>query len=185
MSKRVITAVLALLTALFGASGFVLGLAGFGSNILANLAGVTLSVLVAYTLVEALLRRQREQEWTHVHQAIRSAIANRVQSIAFVFFLVDNEPRSWLDARTPHEIAASLDAMATHLLDSRKEPGQRQQDEIATSRELHREVSADIEFIRDVLAARVFTLAGDPALAAVLAALDEAERQWREGIQLI
>jgi hypothetical protein len=46
-------------------------------------------------------------------------------------------------------------------------------------------VATDIGFIRDVLAARVFVLAGAPALAEARVTLDETERRWYEGIRLI
>jgi hypothetical protein len=142
-------------------------------------------VLVAYTLIEALLRRQHAEEWTRVRDALHRAIANRVQSIAFNYYLVASKPQSWLNAKTHHDVATSLDDMATYLFGLRAELANRQDDEWATSRQLYREALPDIEFIRGTLAARLFDLTDEPALAEALVALDEAALQWREGIQLI
>lgn len=165
MTSRATIAILGIGTLLMGGLGFLLNLDGFGSNLLAELVGVSLSVLIAYTLVEALLRRQRREQWASVNRAINAAIENRIQAVAFDFYLVDSAPDTWPKASTPREHAAALDSMVVHLVASQDRLADDPDDENATTRKLHRRVTADLGFIRDVLAPRVIELGEDATLS--------------------
>src|SRR4051812_26119484 len=109
---RTVTIVLGGITVGALAAGFLLGLDGFGGNVLAELAGVALSVLIAYTLVEALLARQQREQWAAVSAATARSIRNRVDGVAFDFYTVDSAPSSWLKASEPAEYADAMEELA-------------------------------------------------------------------------
>src|ERR687895_788742 len=52
------------------ALGFLLGLDGFLGNTLSEVAGVSLSVLVALALVDRFVRHQRQRAWARVRDAL-------------------------------------------------------------------------------------------------------------------
>lgn len=185
MSSRSISVALGATTVAALAVGFGLNLDGFDSNVLAELAGVALSVLIAYTLVEALLRRERRREWSAVSDATRAAIATRVQSLAFEYYLVETAPDAHVNASTPEQHAAALDLMAGRLTASSERLGRLDPDEFATTQELHDRVSEDLLFLREVLAPRVMQIGQEPELVGLLLAVEVAEREWHEAIRLI
>lgn len=185
LTRHRTTALCLTLTLLLGSSGFWLRLEGFLGNVLAELAGVTLSVLIAFTLVERLLLRQRREQWIGVSRAIRSAISSRVDSVACDFYCADTLPDAWFLADTAQEHAAVMEATAARLTTARERLAKHTVDDIATTRQLHRATRADLGFVRDVLTPRVVQLGDDAELVEALVALEEAERLWNQAIQLI
>jgi len=80
---------IAVLVALGGIAALIVGFSGdassFAGNLLAELVGVLVSVAVAVSLLDWLVRRQREREFIWVHRYTDQAIAALIEEIALRF----------------------------------------------------------------------------------------------------
>lgn len=177
---------------LLGSAAAVFGLAdetdGFLGNAIAEVSGVTLGAVLAVTLIERVIARQRTERWSPVREEIRRAVCSQVVAMAIDFHMATPQPGrllETLDARYAVERAEVADAMsevadaldaAIPQLASAIEP------DLASSRSLHTSIELSFEPIRDLLTTRVVVLGDEPDLVRRLMALEHHERRWRFSI---
>ena len=103
-SKRLTTAVrkvairLVLGAVLLVALGFAVSRNGFAGNLIAEAVGILLSVAIALTLAEDLIRNRRREEWSRVRRQTLRSLCGYIEDLAFRYAMA--LPDAPLDNRT-------------------------------------------------------------------------------------
>lgn len=166
---------------------------GFGGNLVAEIAGVGLGVVLSVVLIDSLLRRQREQDWRHVRDHLTADISRNVVALATEFHLTTKEPYegSLLAAvgantlRPRTEIALALRALRNHLEALTPALAGQADADAASSRTLHTAVKVHLDSIRDFVTPRVIAVGLDIVLVEKLLAFEQAEAEWRSWIHQV
>lgn len=154
-------------------------LAGFSSNIVAELAGMAGSVVVAVLIVEGILDRRREEDWALVREQLARAGRGLGQLAAFDLHLaLPMEVRRTIPspavlpagshAQMLDRLAAELDQYVTTYDDDTAHMHPMQ---------LHDTMAPIVWRIRSELGPRVLAT-GEPRLVHAYGDLDEALGQW-------
>jgi hypothetical protein len=166
-------------------AGFLLGLEGFSSNVLAELSGAGLSVVIAVFLVERILSAQRRDQWATVRSSSLRALQRRLDDVAAETYLIDGMHDRVLHAETDAERVEAIHDVAAFIVASAGRLAKHPEDPWATSKALYDSIHADLGFIRDVIGPRFLLFGDDPLVAQRLLELEAAESEWSQGVQLI
>jgi hypothetical protein len=183
---------LALASVALTAVGLALGARSFLSNALAELAGLSLGVVVAVLLADAIVERRRAERWSTVSRALIASIADRLDAVrlsAYLSgFLPDYDEAVILRERN---LVRALSQVAGAIEKKLSPPvGRAIQDpeallETSQCADLLQVVRPDVDYIRQMVIPRALELATDERLAHALIELETAERIWAEGVRLI
>jgi hypothetical protein len=161
----------------------------FVSNLLAELAGVAVGVLVALFLVDRVTAARRRERWLRVRRQTFDAIYAHISDLARKALLYtpvgDYREPGWVDswfafggdhptgaaAQVLREVGKALHEQAEEL-SSRDGPG------VANSRVALDVVTPHVAQIRDVLIPRLIDFDEVPNLVERLLAMSDAEREW-------
>jgi hypothetical protein len=170
------------------ALGFAVSRSGFAGNLIAEAIGILISVAIALTLVEDLVRRRRREEWSRVRRQTLRSLCGYIEDIAFRYAMA--LPDSPLDIRTNAHWASfpdsdAVEAACQGFLELEQQmktnaPRLASQPDLdaSSSKNLFAEFKDDFAPIRDVLTPRIMSLDDDPELSLLLMELEEASRRW-------
>jgi hypothetical protein len=154
------------------ACGLLLGVTNFLSNLLAELAGFALSVIVAVKIVEKLTEERRRSRWELVRETTLREIRWNLGGWPYAAIRTRTFPLANYQEtlrRFGGKPEGGLSA-AAHLIHAAPPEG--------TSRALYSELQESFARLRAVWLPRVFDLADDPTLAELLLGAEKAERAW-------
>jgi hypothetical protein len=193
MRKRASTRGAAVLTLFLMGVLVIAGLAtdrgAFLSNVVAELVGIALGVLVALFLVDRVAAARKRDRWLRVRQQTLDAIFAHITDLTRKCLLHTPvgdqvEPHwvaSWLSLGGERPTAAAtgvLRSLAAGLRDRADEMSAAQVPGVANSRVALDEVAPHVAQVRDMLVPRLIDFDGVPELVERLLAMTDAEREW-------
>jgi hypothetical protein len=160
-----------LLLAVILAAGFRLDLGNFGSNLLAELAGLVASVVVAILVIERLVDRDRRARWRLVEAQTLKTLRFTLVKCALPLYLHLHDPRP-LEANPygVHQLEP-LDERLRNLAAAlrKREDRKLKPDPL---RPVLESIAPHINFIRDSVMQRLLTVGAKPELIRRLALLE-------------
>jgi hypothetical protein len=169
-------------------SGFLIDARGFLGNILAGIAGIFASIIIALLFVENYSKYLRQGQWARVrnltYQAIAAHLCDLTTDIFMYFPVRDHRHMTTIIDGRNHPNPATFDAMASLIsqlrsLSSSETPEKSTSD---ISVEFYEEVKWDFDQIRDVLTPRVVQSSDDQQLIDALMRLDQTRRNLHNAI---
>ena len=187
VSSKHVAVLAGVTTVVAGALGFLLTPTGFVGNLLAETAGVAISVAIALALVDRISTAERNRRWAQVGAHTERAIKQRILNIAWAYYLYAQMSLDEMDEefmyRTSLDQPETTTAKAITDLSvaNRKllRPRATATDSTESPEALHRDVAQDLAHITGVLTPRVIDLASDPELAELLLRLEGHHDEWR------
>jgi hypothetical protein len=168
--------------------GFVIDSRGFSGNLLAELAGNGIAILVGFLLIDRFLEHRREQQWAKVRNFTLGAIAAHLCDIASCTMM-------YFPFRDHSSIGIILEGRNTpnsttvtgfeHLLEqlrtcSSRDVGNKSISDVAV--EFYEAVTWDLDQIQTVLTPRVVQSSTDQELIDALIEFDDARRRLHNSI---
>lgn len=169
---RIVAAATAVAVVVALAGGFILEPDGFAGNVLAEIAGVLLSVLLAVFIVDKLLERERRRRWDLVSSETIATLRFAVIRAGHSVYLLLPAPRLpeadpyTMSMTSPSELPDALDKLAT---------GVRELDlkDLGTPDEVVGCLAPHLGLMRDGIMPRLLAI-GEHELIALLASVESA-----------
>jgi hypothetical protein len=171
--------------------GFGVDQQGFFGNLLAELSGVFISVIVALLIVDRYVKYQREQEWTKVQDFTLRSIATHLCEIVGAIFLhypaIDYEIMTPIfegHSKPPNPNVLRAFNNLIQELQQYELPREiaREKSESDIAIEYYDAVRWDLDQIQNVLTPRVMQSSTDQNLIDLLIEFDSAHRQLHHSI---
>lgn len=187
-SGRNLLILLALITAMFILIGFFIDTKGFSGNLLAELAGNGIAILVGLLLIDRFLEYRRQKQWTKVRKLTIRAIAVHLCDIAstlHIYFPIGDHRSIGviLEGRnTPNRATATgFEALLEQLRELRNGISKdKSTSDVAV--EFYEAVRWDLDQIQTILTPRVIRSSNDQRLIDAVIEFDDARRKLHSSI---
>jgi hypothetical protein len=154
------------------AGGLLLGARSFLSNLLAELAGFALSVVVAVVIIEKLAEQRRRRRWDLVRDSTLRGIQRELSSLLLAALAaLPGEPEYKAERAVTEPPERLIASEIRSLSDSFHEE---------ISPVFHRELRGAVARLSALWLPRVLELANDPRLAKLLLDIEWAEWSWAQ-----
>lgn len=166
-------------------TGFIIDSKGYLSNILAELTGLIIGVLVALLLVDRLTEYQRAKRWEKVRKLTHQAIASHLTELmieVFTYFPIQNQHiMSALIAGRIKPNSDMINAITDSINKLREIPSQEKSNS-DTAVECYNTIKWNINQIRHELITRVLQSSDDQELIDALFEFDEIAQELQNAV---
>jgi hypothetical protein len=168
--------------------GFFIDAQGFLGNLLAEIAGVFVSIIVALLIVDRFVEHQKEQQWARVRKLTYGAIAAHLCDLAtemLLYFPVkDHRPMTPIIEGRDHPNPDTITGMANLASQLCQLPSAVSKEKSTSdlSVEFYELIKWDLDQIRDVLTPRVIQNSNDQQIINALIEFDNARRKLHNAI---
>lgn len=188
LAKWLLSCAIACAAILLSVVGLVLDKQGFLCNLLAEVVGVLVSVIVALVVVDKWTEFHTKKQWEKVRSITYDALAAHICDMltqVFIFFPIKNHrPMTPIIEGRSKPNPVTTEAISELASQLRQLPSAITAEKSTSdlSIEFHEDVKWDLDQIRDVLTPRIMQSGADQAVVDALMEFDAARRNMQNAI---